>query len=527
MLKTVRLLLLALHLAPSSGDADSTTAQCEPWCQNTEQHVKYCKCSACSFANKKALGEPCTFDDVTKCSSGKQDDLPYEACSTWCKSTYADVHCEMCGCKACAFCKAALASRVPCQSFAPRDDTPYEKCDSFCSSRYPDVHCSLCRCRGCSWCKGREMCDPTKRNDCACEPEKTGDSRVMQCNDWCKSYSHCTKCKCAACPFCMAKTQPRTPPQPPALPPPPALSPPPKLKAKDKEKDKDKGAHATPAPPSPPPVIEEPWPSLLQDETTSDVRGKGADQDDGGAWAPLSVSGDVLPTLPDATPDGAGPTAAEPPEQGSGLAERATLAITLGALACMVGSRVLAWVRQATAGERYARLPPTVDGDAAAEEDGRGRTPGGRRFRRKRRGDHDGSDDGEGEAGDVDAGADAGADADDNAGGDADGNDARGAGDRSATRRQNDLAAPPSDSDPERPVSVRLVRPGGLLLEAGRLPDLSQYASPEQLIIAVIACIGREPRKLQYVDVKGRPMRLHSRSPMATLHASRELHVHI
>ena len=76
-------------------------------------------------------------------------------------------------------------------------------------------------------------------------------------------------------------------------------------------------------------------------------------------------------------------------------------------------------------------------------------------------------------------------------------------------------------------MSVRLVRPGGLLLEAGRLPDLSQYATPEQLIVAVIACIGREPRKLQYVDAKGRPMRLHSRSPMATLHASRELHVHI
>ena len=35
-------LLLALHVAPSSGAADSTTAQCEPWCQNTEQHVKYC-----------------------------------------------------------------------------------------------------------------------------------------------------------------------------------------------------------------------------------------------------------------------------------------------------------------------------------------------------------------------------------------------------------------------------------------------------------------------------------------------------
>ena len=153
------------------------------------------ECSACSFANKKALGEPCTFDDITQCSSGKPDDLPYEACSTWCKSTYADVHCEMCGCKSCGFCKAAFASRVPCQSFAPRDDTPYEKCDSFCSSRYPGVHCSFCRCRGCSWCKSVEMCDPTKRSDCPCEPEKTGDSNVMQCNDWCKSYTHCTKCK--------------------------------------------------------------------------------------------------------------------------------------------------------------------------------------------------------------------------------------------------------------------------------------------------------------------------------------------
>ncbi len=124
-----RRVALAVLLASAIATKDSTTAQCEPWCQNTEAHIKYCKCSACSFAGKHAVGEACSFADVTRCESNKPDDLPYEACSSWCKATYADAHCEMCACRACDFCAAAFASRVACSSFAPPGrDVDYEKC---------------------------------------------------------------------------------------------------------------------------------------------------------------------------------------------------------------------------------------------------------------------------------------------------------------------------------------------------------------------------------------------------------------
>ena len=71
-----RRVALAVLLASAIATKDSTTAQCEPWCQNTEAHIKYCKCSACSFAGKHAVGEACSFADVTRCESNKPDDLP-------------------------------------------------------------------------------------------------------------------------------------------------------------------------------------------------------------------------------------------------------------------------------------------------------------------------------------------------------------------------------------------------------------------------------------------------------------------
>ena len=57
-------LTLTFAVGVANSQKDSTTAQCEPWCQNTEAHIKYCKCSACSFAGKHAVGEACSFADV-------------------------------------------------------------------------------------------------------------------------------------------------------------------------------------------------------------------------------------------------------------------------------------------------------------------------------------------------------------------------------------------------------------------------------------------------------------------------------
>lgn len=45
--------------------------------------------------------------------------------------------------------------------------------------------------------------------------------------------------------------------------------------------------------------------------------------------------------------------------------------------------------------------------------------------------------------------------------------------------------------------------------------------------MAVGECVGREPRKVQYVDGQGRVVRLHTRSPMASLGAAEELRVHM
>ena len=81
--------------------------------------------------------------------------------------------------------------------------------------------------------------------------------------------------------------------------------------------------------------------------------------------------------------------------------------------------------------------------------------------------------------------------------------------------------------DAERAVCVRLAGRSGLLLEVGRLPTLARFETPERVIAAVHACTGREPRKVQYLDAKGRLVRLHSRSPMASLAAAGELRVHV
>mmetsp|Transcript_65626 Transcript_65626/g.109028 ORF Transcript_65626/g.109028 Transcript_65626/m.109028 type:complete len:430 (+) Transcript_65626:64-1353(+) len=247
---------------------DSTTAMCEPWCQNSDEHTKWCKCSACAFATHGlSVGDRCTFDDVTRCTPQVQNDVPFATCSKWCTERYIDSHCGMCACKQCAFCTASMAARTACTSYQPKGDITYERCDSFCDLRYAAVHCSICRCRGCGYCSSMPMCDPSLRVDCACDPTHEKDARVLMCASFCSRSSHCSQCKCASCDFCLAKNQPRSPPDSPSPPPPPM---PPKLTPPPPPPHPPPNPHPRP-PPSPPrpphprppcpQLPDSPWPS--------------------------------------------------------------------------------------------------------------------------------------------------------------------------------------------------------------------------------------------------------------------------
>mmetsp|Transcript_12476 Transcript_12476/g.26960 ORF Transcript_12476/g.26960 Transcript_12476/m.26960 type:complete len:362 (-) Transcript_12476:713-1798(-) len=241
---------------------DSTQALCEPWCQNNGEHLKWCKCSACSFATKGLNpGDQCSFDDVTRCAPTSKEDLPYEACSTWCSEKYADAHCDMCACRRCQFCRAALDARVACKSFAPAGgDTTYERCDAFCDARYSAVHCSMCRCRSCSFCADVAMCDPTERDDCSCDPTHAKDSHTLMCASFCSRSSHCSQCKCAACPLCLGEGMPSQPPPPPLSPPKPF--PPKRVSPPPPKPPPPPPPPPCPTPPPPPPAMPDaPWPA--------------------------------------------------------------------------------------------------------------------------------------------------------------------------------------------------------------------------------------------------------------------------
>ena len=173
-------------------EKDTPTAQCQPWCQPVDDHIRWCKCSGCEFAQSgMKIGDTCSIDPDLKCKPVDDNDLPFESCSTWCSERYLDSHCSMCACKRCGFCKAEIAGRKACKSYTPRGDVDYERCDGFCKEVYKEAHCSLCRCRGCGYCAGEEMCDPRVSDECGCEPYNDGDSHVMKCADFCSKPSHC------------------------------------------------------------------------------------------------------------------------------------------------------------------------------------------------------------------------------------------------------------------------------------------------------------------------------------------------
>ena len=144
-------------------EKDTPTAQCQPWCQPVDDHIRWCKCSGCEFAQSgMKIGDKCAIDPDLKCKPVDDNDLPFESCSTWCSERYLDSHCSMCACKRCGFCKAEIAGRKACKSYTPRGDVDYERCDGFCKEVYKEAHCSLCRCRGCGYCAGEEMCESSQ-----------------------------------------------------------------------------------------------------------------------------------------------------------------------------------------------------------------------------------------------------------------------------------------------------------------------------------------------------------------------------
>ena len=85
-------------------EKDTPTAQCQPWCQPVDDHIRWCKCSGCEFAQSgMKIGDTCSIDPDLKCKPVDDNDLPFESCSTWCSERYLDSHCSMCACKRCGF----------------------------------------------------------------------------------------------------------------------------------------------------------------------------------------------------------------------------------------------------------------------------------------------------------------------------------------------------------------------------------------------------------------------------------------
>ena len=115
------------HLMRALFEKDTPTAQCQPWCQPVDDHIRWCKCSGCEFAQSgMKIGDKCAIDPDLKCKPVDDNDLPFESCSTWCSDRYLDSHCSMCAYKRCGFCKAEIAGRKACKSYTPRGDVDYE-----------------------------------------------------------------------------------------------------------------------------------------------------------------------------------------------------------------------------------------------------------------------------------------------------------------------------------------------------------------------------------------------------------------
>lgn len=201
---------------------------CESWCKAEQMgpHCNTCACRRCDFCSSLVKGGVEDFTPI-KCAPASKDDLPYEACSKWCRPEESGVHCGRCACKQCEFCDAVSSAAVPSIGLATignkckpltRDDASVESCRSYCKSGLVASHCSRCDCKGCSFCSAAELEK--------CSPFDKADSNVQGCEPFCnpaRAKDNCLVCRCKKCDFCRTsfaseKEKPRV-----ALPSPPEV----------------------------------------------------------------------------------------------------------------------------------------------------------------------------------------------------------------------------------------------------------------------------------------------------------------
>ena len=189
-------------------------AECQGWCDKLI-HCQNPQCSSCPLCGK-----------IVACAPISKDDLRHESCEQWCKPEHKGAHCKSCACRSCGFCDASTAAEgrghttpVEC---APqnKDDLPYEACTKWCKLTYKDIHCVNCACKQCGFCTATStpagtspapLGMPTAMQDGQsskqCTPVMRDDASVESCKSYCKrdhSAAHCARCDCKACNFCSA-----------------------------------------------------------------------------------------------------------------------------------------------------------------------------------------------------------------------------------------------------------------------------------------------------------------------------------
>ena len=205
---SLRILIVAL-LAPrparAAGTActstkadDATHEGCFGWCEESQAsaHCEYCKCQACPWCQRAVStidggggdggGGGTTDASGATCSSEVAGDATFEDCQDFCSPQFADSHCGMCKCRACAMCSCS-------SDYA--DDASKPECQDWCSAEFFEDHCSRCKCKGCGFCRAGQACASGIKDDSAHE----------QCDDFCDAAfgkQHCEMCKCKRCGFC-------------------------------------------------------------------------------------------------------------------------------------------------------------------------------------------------------------------------------------------------------------------------------------------------------------------------------------
>ncbi len=198
---------------------DGKVQACKSYCQerHASTHCKRCDCQSCSFCQRMATAAAATAapkptsmsvhqppDTGKACVKTDANDLPYEACSKWCKAEHRGSHCHTCACKTCSFCggderpgveQAATVVGGGACTAASRDDGHVESCKGYCSEKHASAHCARCDCKACGFCSIQR----------SCTPHDAADSAVEACEGFClesRPQDHCPLCRCKRCGFC-------------------------------------------------------------------------------------------------------------------------------------------------------------------------------------------------------------------------------------------------------------------------------------------------------------------------------------